>query len=269
MFRIGEFSKMGKTTIKTLRYYDEAGLLKPQSIDPMTGYRFYTTNQLMQLHKIQSLRQCGLSIDEVRMVLSGEQPRFILERRKAEMEAELREVSDQLSRLTFLLQEKQEELLMNYTATIKDLPGCIVYSKKLTVPNFRSNFELIPAIGAKVQEKYPDLKCTVPEYCFIVELDKEYRETDIHLEFCESVDQMKPDFDDIHFKEMEPITVVSVMCKGPYDRIPQAYAFAFQWMEENGYAVGGAPRESYIDGIWNKEKEEDWLTEIQVPILNR
>ena len=34
----------------------------------------------------------------------------------------------------------------------------------------------------------------------------------------------------------------------------------------NGYEPSDFPRECYIDGIWNKEKTEDWLTEIQLPI---
>ena len=38
LFRIGEFSKMTKTTIKTLRHYDELGLLKPAFVDEENGY---------------------------------------------------------------------------------------------------------------------------------------------------------------------------------------------------------------------------------------
>ncbi len=38
-FHIGEFSKMAMTTVKTLRFYDEAGLLKPEAVDGLTGYR--------------------------------------------------------------------------------------------------------------------------------------------------------------------------------------------------------------------------------------
>jgi len=44
------------------------------------------------------------------------------------------------------------------------------------------------------------------------------------------------------------------------------YAYAFKWIDENGYKTADHPRESYIDGIWNKENEEDWLTELQIPI---
>jgi effector-binding domain-containing protein len=68
---------------------------------------------------------------------------------------------------------------------------------------------------------------------------------------------------------MEPVTAVSIMHKGAYAGLQQAYAYAFKWIEENGYVVADAPRESYIDGIWNKEKEEDWLTELQVPIMKK
>lgn len=44
-------------------------------------------------------------------------------------------------------------------------------------------------------------------------------------------------------------------------------AYVFKWIDENGYLVVNSPRENYIDGIWNKENEEDWLTELQVPIV--
>lgn len=48
MMRIGDFSKLSRVSIKTLRYYDEMGLLKPLSIDGSTGYRFYTASTLRQ-----------------------------------------------------------------------------------------------------------------------------------------------------------------------------------------------------------------------------
>ena len=54
MYRIGEFSKMSKTTIKTLRYYDEIGLLEPENVDDFTGYRLYTTQQLVKLPSYSS-----------------------------------------------------------------------------------------------------------------------------------------------------------------------------------------------------------------------
>lgn len=59
MYRIGEFSRMPKVTVKALRYYDEMGLLKPEQVDGVTGYRMYTTAQLVPLQRIVALRRRG------------------------------------------------------------------------------------------------------------------------------------------------------------------------------------------------------------------
>jgi len=269
MFRIGEFSKMAKTTIKALRYYDEVGLLKPEETDKFTSYRFYTTSQLVTLHSIQAYRQVGLSIDEIKLVLSGHDATAILQKRKAQLISELAAGTSQLSRIEFILQGKGENSFMDYAATIKELPGCIVYSKRMTIPNYDAYFEVIPEIGEQVAKKYPELKCAVPEYCFVVYLDGEHKEKDISIEYCEAVEKAWPDFDDIQFKEIKPATVVSILHKGSYSMLSSAYAFIMNWIEENGYVSADNPRESYIDGIWNKENEEDWLTEIQIPIAKK
>lgn len=269
MYRIGEFSKMSKTTIKTLHYYDEIGLLKPAFVDEETGYRFYSTEQLVKLHQIQSYRQIGLSIDEIQLLISGHSANKILEKRKSELQAELAHGAEQLSRIEFILQGKEEECDMQYQAVIKELPECIVYSKKITVPNYDAYFEVIPAIGEECLKANPDLKCAKPEYCFIIYLDGEYKEKDIHVEFCEAVEKMGNDVGEIKFKKLENVQAVSVMHKGAYAGLPKTYAYAFKWIEENGYVMIDNPRESYIDGIWNKECEDEWLTELQVPVAKK
>jgi effector-binding domain-containing protein len=60
-----------------------------------------------------------------------------------------------------------------------------------------------------------------------------------------------------------------IIHKGPYNTIGMSYSAVNRWIEENGYEIVGQPRESYLDGIWNKENPEEWLTEIQVPIRAR
>jgi DNA-binding transcriptional MerR regulator len=265
MYRIGEFSKIGKVTVKTLRYYDEVGLLKPDRVDEKTGYRVYSTKQLLELHNIQSLRQIGLPISETMLVLKGFDRQFVLEQHRREVMAEMDDLKRKLSRINYLLSGQEVEN-MNYQATIKEIPSCTVYSKVMIVPNYDAYFDLIPKIGEKLVKKYPDLKCATPAYCFIAYLDEEYKEEDINVEFCEAVTEARENFDDIVFKEIPPVTVVSVMHKGPYSELRDAYAYALDWVEKNGYQIADSPRENYIDGIWNKQNDEDWLTELQIPI---
>ena len=52
MIRIGDFSKLSQLSVKTLRYYDELGLLKPVQVDPFTSYRYYAASQLPRLQAI-------------------------------------------------------------------------------------------------------------------------------------------------------------------------------------------------------------------------
>ena len=83
MYRIGAFSKFGKTTGKTLRHYDEVGLLKPALVDGENGYRYYTTSQLTALHEIVALRQMGFSVAETLSIVDGHNVAKILSQRRA------------------------------------------------------------------------------------------------------------------------------------------------------------------------------------------
>ncbi len=45
--------------------------------------------------------------------------------------------------------------------------------------------------------------------------------------------------------------------KGAYDNLGEAYAYIMKYAEDNGYKIAGLARESYIDGIWNKESVDE------------
>ena len=62
LFTIGEIGKLFHMNIRTLRYYDAAGLLKPEKTDPDTGYRYYSTKQFERLNTIKYLRALDLSL---------------------------------------------------------------------------------------------------------------------------------------------------------------------------------------------------------------
>lgn len=270
MYRIGMFSKINKVTVKTLRYYDEAGLLKPAHVDEENGYRYYTSQQLPTLHKIIALRQIGFSIDEISLILRGGSIQAIFERRKLELEAVMEESREQLSRITHYLGRIKEEFSMDYEVLLKELPEAIVYSKRMRVPNYDCYFEIIPKIGEEVTKANPELKCAVPEYCFIIYHDGEYKEQDIDVEFCEAVTSFGSDTDQIKFKKIDRVeTAACVLHKGPYSTIGRAYGQIFKWIADNGYVPSDNPRESYIDGIWNKENPDEWLTELQIPVVKK
>jgi DNA-binding transcriptional MerR regulator len=68
---IGDFSRMTFLSVKTLRYYHEVGLLPPAEIDRETGYRRYAVAQLPTAQAIRRLRELGMSLDEVKVVIEA------------------------------------------------------------------------------------------------------------------------------------------------------------------------------------------------------
>ena len=51
LYKIGMFAQMNRVTIKALRHYDDIGLLKPEYVDEINGYRYYTSAQLTVFDK--------------------------------------------------------------------------------------------------------------------------------------------------------------------------------------------------------------------------
>ncbi|MDW7650561.1 MAG: MerR family transcriptional regulator [Bacillota bacterium] len=270
MFKIGEFSGMNKVTVKTLRHYDQIGLLKPARVDGDTGYRYYTAGQLPRLHKILALRQIGFSLSEVILAMDNdvgteELARF-LKRKQVEVTRTIVAEREKLRCIEkYLKALAKEEDGLAYHVIVKELPEVIVASMRKVIPNYDAYFQIYPEMGKLMEEQ--NVKCAVPEYCFTIYHDGEYKETDIDVEICEAVTDFGRDTDNLKFKKIAgEETAASVVHKGPYTTIGLAYAAIMEWIEENGYELSGPPRESYIDGIWNKEDPAEWVTEIQVPV---
>ena len=70
MFRIGEFSRIARVSMRLLRYYEELGLLRPDHTDRSNGYRYYSAAQLPQLNRILVLKELGFPLEDIGRVLS-------------------------------------------------------------------------------------------------------------------------------------------------------------------------------------------------------
>ena len=73
MLSIGEFSKICKVSTKTLRYYDEIGLIKPSKINQENGYRYYSIEQLETMLFINRLKQYRFSLEEIKAIITSEE----------------------------------------------------------------------------------------------------------------------------------------------------------------------------------------------------
>lgn len=265
MYRIGEFSELSKTTIKTLLYYEKEELLIPAFVDPETGYRFYETNQLPELAKIISLRQMGLSINNIKSILKGDNLEQILKSRKQELETEISLYTSQLLQINNLLEGKD----MKHEVVLKELPSYIVYYKEGVIKDFSEIVKFILQSAGECKSTNPNIKCVEPDYCYVSYLDGEYKETNIKIRYAQAVTEMGTPNETIKFEKLNPVKAACIYHKGAYDNLRESYSYLIKWVEENGYEIAEPIRERYIDGMWNKGSEEEWLTEIQIPIRKK
>lgn len=262
MLKIGEFSKLSQLTVKALRFYEREGVLAPSEVDPHTGYRHYTTSQLTDAAKVKSLRQLGFSVEEVKQVLAGADAREALQRKAEELRAEQVDIAVRISIIDHLLKERD----MDYQVTEKTVPAATVYYSETTLPHASDKMRWIPQQGAEAAALNPGLKCAEPPYEFVEYLDDEFRENDVRVRHSEAVAARGVESDNIKFRDVPETKVLSLYHKGAYEEIGSAYAYIYQYAEDNGYEIAGLSRESYIDGIWNKGSVDEWLTEIQLPV---
>lgn len=265
MYKIGEFSKMSKITIKALRYYEKEGLLKPAFVDHDTNYRYYESTQLVEVSKIISLRQIGLSIKDIKKILIGADFYDILSKRKEIIEKELNNYKLELSKINYLLEKKD----MKREVFIKEIPSYVIYYLDGVVKNFSFISEFALKVGTKCAKVNPNLKCCNPDYCYISYLDGEYKEEDIKIRYAQAVENYGIETDDVKFMNIPETFVACIYHKGSYENLRDSYNIILKFIEENDYIITDNARECYIDGCWNKENESDYLTEIQFPVKRK
>lgn len=263
LYKIGMFAGMSHVTIKTLRYYDEQNLLKPAFVDEENGYRYYEANQMAQLHRILALKNMGFSTIDIQAILNSVDEKSMLIQKKQDILREIAALTSKLAEVESYIANDAGDL--SSPVLIKKLPEVIVCTLEKRIEAYDELFELMPQLGAEMERL--DCKCAEPEYCFTNYLEPGKPEEDILVEACQAVVEKKEASDIVQFKIFPEIPEAAcIFHKGSYDTFGKSYEALLKYIEENGYEICGNIRESYIDGVWNKDTPAEWLSEIQIPV---
>jgi effector-binding domain-containing protein len=268
MMRIGDFSKLSRTTVKTLRYYDEVGLLQPAYVDEATGYRHYSYDQLPRLNRILALKDLGFSLDEIGRLLvddlTVEQMHGMLKLRQAEIRRRVLDESDRLARVEARLRHiEQEDVVPTYDVVVKEVEPLKVAAVRDVVPTPPAQGRLWDELmGHLARHKVPS---TGP--CLSLYYDEEYKESDWDIEVCQPIEGDAPTTDRLTVRELPGAeSMACVVHHGPFTTIGEAYEALLKWASENGYRVVGPAREVYLRTFEGQQDNPDTLTEIQFPV---
>lgn len=265
LYRIGLFAQMNRITVKALRFYEEQGLLLPAKIDGESGYRYYTMSQMETLHRIQALKEAGFTIEDMKHLdASGDERSFLLRKKNAILE-KIAQLTLQLSRIDGYLMAGGNSLAA--PVMVKTIPETVCAVMRRRIDSYDALFDIMPELGGYMEEA--GCVCALPEYCFTQYLEPGFQEAQILVEVCEAVTEKKADRGSLRFRTIPETRAACIYHKGSYRDFPKTYEVILRYIEENGYEICGNIRESYIDGVWNKDSEDEWLSEIQIPVVKK
>ena len=265
LYKIGMFAAMNHVTVKTLRFYEEQGLLMPALIHSENGYRYYTLSQMAVIHQITALKMAGFTLEEIVRINSGADEEAVLLKKKSELLAKISDLTRQIAIVDGYLSKKKT--CLSAPVLIKTIPETTVAFMRTRLESYDGLFDRMPEMGALMEKA--GCVCALPEYCFTNYLEPGYKDGDILVEICESVMEAKQEIGDLRFKTLPEIQAACIFHKGSYRTFSESYETVLRYIEENGYEIAGEIRESYIDGVWNKDDESEWLSEIQVPVRRK
>ena len=136
-FKIGELSQLMQVTVKTLRHYEQKGLLVPEGTDPWTGYRYYGLAQMQKLASIRNLQRLGFSLDEIKDLYDESEhvPSIVqIEDKIRSTETQMAQLEMRLRRL-LLLRDSRQEIKKMERFTIQPLPEIVVASHREVTPD--------------------------------------------------------------------------------------------------------------------------------------
>lgn len=270
MIRIGDFSKLSRVSVKTLRHYDEIGLLKPVVVDRFTSYRYYEFDQLARLYRILALKDLGFSLAEIGRLLENDLPvermRGMLTLRQAEIRQQVAVEVEQLERVErWLHQLEEEEAVSNYDVVLKPIAPVKVASIRDVVPTPPDQ----GALWGELMDYLNQQQVRMIGPPMAIYHDKDFRERDWDIEVCMPIiDSMTPDARLKVYELPGSETVACVVHAAGFDSIGAAYDAIAKWIDSSGYQIVGPCREVILRPPETPGDQQDLntLVEIQFPV---
>ena len=266
MYGIGTVARLSQVSVRTLRHYDDLGLLKPAHVDPRTGYRYYSPDQVVRLHRILVLRDLGVPLSEVAQLIDEnvtlEQLRGILRLRQAEARAQLSEQIEQLKRVEIRLAQLEEDPMTAYEVIVKRLDP-------LRVVALSEDLTGIDEIGDACSRMYPRLHAALARHSVVFNglslalyEDTGVEARPLRLTTALPVPgEVTIDGDGLSTVQLPAVErAATTVVHGPPERFHEAFQALHEWVERAGERATSFDRELYIDCDGPRDT---WVTELQ------
>ena len=257
-YRIGEFAQLSGVSAKTLRHYEQVGLLRPAAVDARTRYRRYAATQLRDLASIRALRDLGLSLPEIRAFLGRSatraERRSVLLRLRQSTRQAIETATQSLNDVDSLLSELDD----GPAAWPRTIPVIVKRLPAMRVASLRVELEAYDEVEVRRFER--ELFGSLPPDSLGAVRGVLWRRCagsdSLEAEPFTEIRRELPPRSFYDLKELPPVTAACAFSSTDDDAAEETYGALRKWMSTRGCALAGQKREIYLDR----------LLEIQFPV---
>lgn len=257
---VGEFSRLTHLSVRTLRRYDEQGVLKPARVDERTGYRYYAVAQIADAQVVHRLRELDVPLADVRRILASSEP----DDRAALVAEHLRRLEDRLDRtraavasLRRLLRPEPAGLAVELRAVPATAVAAV--AADVDLPDVLDWYA-----GAMAElDAVVAADAGTPGGLY----DNALFETGRGRLVVHRPTSAAPRVGRVHPLTLPAAEVALATHHGAHDDIDVTYGRLGAWVVEHALAVAGPVRETYLVGPRDTPDPAAWRTEIGWPVF--
>lgn len=261
---IGRFARASRLSVKSLRNYDESGLLRAAFVDPQSGYRYYRAEQLARADAIRSLRIVDMPLPQIAAMLDADDPEPVLMSHLAALELQRDELNQMAQQLRRRIELK--EYIMSSEVTFKTNPSVVVAAYR-TSTTHTSIFTDIPEGFGKVLAFLAESDRGPVGVPFTLYYQAPDADTAGDIAMCVPVAAGTVGGSGVDVLTLQGGAIASTVHEGSYDNMGESYATVSTQILERGHQILGPHREVYLNSP-AEVSEDELLTEIQFPVDN-
>lgn len=286
-YSIGEVAEMCSVSIKTLRYYDQIGLVIPEFRNEESKYRYYSKKQMIKLFIIRQLRKLGFSVKEIKCLLENlnvEEMEDAINNRLEAIDKEIKELEmkkatgenlrerlkiggDILSRADGIFSDTYMETMENIT--LEKIPEGVLFYVREIMKNY-CNSDVSLSQWIRITDKSTELNLIRKSpiiVTYYAQPLEQFLMKDTDLEFGILVDKVSAEGKDFRvFGGFDAVTKIHV---GKYSDVVNSHISMIQWINQNGYELAGPISEEFIVSPVDIDNEDEYITKIIMPVRKK
>ena len=266
LFSIGQIAALFHVSVGTLRHYEKLGLVRPERVDPDSGYRYYSTAQFEVLNTIRYLRALDTPLEDIHAFVTNRQIQSIrhllfqqeeaVRLRMEELDRIRRKIDGRLSQLEDALQSPLDEIrvqqypaqsmaLLRRNLERPALDDLELYLRELERDE-AGTAVFLGKVGVGIGETALRAGALDRYQVVFLLLDPEDRYAGPVL-------------------QLEPEQCVTLRFKGSHRNAPEQYRRLLDWLNERHARITGFSKEITLIDAGFTNNPEEYVTEIRIP----